>query len=315
MMRRAIFLGVLFASALFIPMQAAEDSLSLHEGQVIKGEILSIGKSSLTFRTKIAEVGSSSRQIDLSDIDFIEFAPETKEFEIMDLASPQSLNELRGLWRKKRPRLAMPNSRAGEVGLLFAKHLVAKGAAFHQRAYEILEQVEARDWNEKNRKLASRDRLSLLIAMGEYAQAISEAEALEKQSDDPALLIQARIVLAEADLEKLRTLQEENPRWSEDDWVRPERMELYHRVLDQFLYPFLFYGAPGIEAARGLWGAVQTCLLSVGEKDRELVKRYAQDLVLLYPQSEQAQQARALLLELGIEPESLDLYEKIQESE
>ena len=69
------------------------------------------------------------------------------------------------------------------------------------------------------------------------------------------MLIEARFVLAKVDFKKLKVLVEENPKWQEDDMVRPDMEKLFHSTVDQFLFPYLFHGTEEEAAARGLMNA------------------------------------------------------------
>jgi hypothetical protein len=191
--------------------------------------------------------------------------------------------------------MAIPRSIAGQVGLLYGRLLLERGLdGDAETALEVFGQVEQHAWQYDNQQAARRGRLQALIALGRAEDAVVEARKLVDEADDPELLIEANYVVASSMLGQLRELLEENPRWEEDDRVRPERHRLYREALNLFLFPSLYYGSWDHAAARGLWGAIELYLLC----DEPLrAARRAYDLAALYPQGEFAERARKVLEE------------------
>jgi hypothetical protein len=179
----------------------------------------------------------------------------------------------------------------GAFALIHARHLLKLPGA-EQSAFALFERIGREDWSEQRRADAQRGKLSAMIATGRAAEAVEQARQLAVSAEDPATLIEAKHVLGEAAMKSLRDLLAENPRWEEDDKVRPERHRLYHEILDLFLHPYLFFGAQDEAAARGLWGAVELYRFT-DERDR--AEELARDIVSLYPQSAYAADAKKLL--------------------
>ena len=90
------------------------------------------------------------------------------------------------------------------------------------------------------------------------------------------------------DFESLKQLQTENPKWEEDDTVRPDRNRLYHRTVDQFLWPYLFHGTREESAARGLIAAAEVYQLG---GDDAAARACLEDVIQLYPATRQAAEA------------------------
>jgi hypothetical protein len=139
-----------------------------------------------------------------------------------------------------------------------------------------------------------------MLRLGRAAEAMAEAMELERTSEDPAVLIEAKFVLAEASLQDFKKLLKNNPRWQEDEFVRPEHDRLYHATLDLLLFPYLFHGTEEAQAARGLSRAIEMLTLS-GEIPEAI--ELAQDLVFLYPETAPAASARSFL-EANPQPKS-----------
>jgi len=105
------------------------------------------------------------------------------------------------------------------------------------------------------------------------------------ETDNPALLIEVNYLLALADTKKLKALEKEHPRWEEDDEVRPDRDDLFHRAVDRFLWPHLFHATREEVAARGLFAAAD---LYAYAGEIEAARDRWKDLIELYPDSSYA---------------------------
>jgi hypothetical protein len=106
------------------------------------------------------------------------------------------------------------------------------------------------------------------------------------------LLAEARFAIGFLQSARLLELLQENPRWQEDDFVRPERNRLHDSALDGLLGAALLPGVPSEIAARALLGA-----LRVYEMEGNLphAKAVATDLASLHPTSNEANSAREWL--------------------
>jgi tetratricopeptide (TPR) repeat protein len=235
-----------------------------------------------------------------ADVDRIEFAPDEVRDRKLKEAQPAQLAEVGAIWLKARPWLALPRSPAGRIGLAYADLLLrTRDPANAEKALAIAREVEAQTWDQDNTLIAKQTRLRAMVATGNAAEAIKEAVALEKISEDPEILIEAKYILADASDKALRKLVEENPRWEEDIFVIPERNRLYNEALDQYLYPYLFFGSQVEPSARGLWGAIEVYRF-VGDQKQAL--EASRDLITIYPETSYAKLAGAFVATL---PESL----------
>lgn len=202
-------------------------------------------------------------------------------------------------WGAGERYLDLPRSPSAQVGLVYASLLLGSGnPATRERALEIYRLIEDKAWSPEDRATARRGRLRALIATGRAQEAIAEAEELAHSSEDPAVLIEARYILATASATQLREIEEANPRWEEDRFIRPERIRLYNEALDRFLYPVLFHGSVIEPSARGLWAVIE---LYQDGSEVPAALEVARDLLSLYPETPEAEKARTFISQLPAE--------------
>jgi hypothetical protein len=288
------WIAVCLGAAACAPL-AALDRVHLKDGRIAEGEILNLGSDLVSMNLRLPGVsGFAKRDFEPGLVDFIDFAPLPGEAEAMsDPDDPANQDNLLKLWREKSVRLPWPASNAGDIGLAYAGALLKRSEPeLVERAYRVFSLVEKDDWDQTRRNRARTGRLRSLIALQRVDEAIQEARAVARESEDPALLIEAGLVLAQADFEKLIRLEREHPRWDQDDELTERREALYHQVLDQFLHVPLFHGSTEERAAEALWQVVLVHQFA-GETAPALDR--ARDLVQLYPSTAEAEKARAML--------------------
>ncbi len=233
------------------------------------------------------------------DVSRIEFAPNPGLDALLDQATAKDLAQVALQWKRWQGFVGVPKSPAGRIANVYANLLLATDDPENAKlAMAMLKDVAPKLWNEGEQRLAKQNRLRAMVATGQAAEAIDEAKELAKESDDPAVLIEAKFILAEAAHEELRQLVKNNPRWEQDANVRPERARLINDALDFYLYPYLFYGSEPDVAARGLWGAVEI-YESTGDERNAL--EAARDITILYADSRFAARAAEV-----VEKESLN---------
>lgn len=223
----------------------------------------------------------------------IEFAPNAAREKLIKGATPAQIAELARLWAQWQPYTGVQRSPAGQVAVAYADLLLKTGdPAQVLKALELYKLVEATSWNDDDKALAKQGRLRAMIASGNAAQAVNEAREIAKVSEDPAVLIEANYIMAEAAGAAFRKLVEDNPRWQIDLNVLPERNRLYAEALNLYLFPYLFFGSDIEPAARGLAGAVGIYQFT-GET--KLAEETAKDLVTIYPGTKYAGEAQKFL--------------------
>ncbi len=229
----------------------------------------------------------------------IEFGPDEDRDKKLKEATPAQLTEIEALWKQFEPWLPIAKSPAGDIGVVYGDLLLRSGdPANAQKALALFARIEKESWDETDTVLAKQGRLRAMVATGSAKEAVVEATALAKISEDPTVLIEANYILAEAADKDLRKLLEENPRWEEDIYVIPERHRLYNEALDLYLNPYLFFGSEIEPAARGLWGAAGIYQFTGETAHAAEVSR---DLVTIYPGTTYAALAQKFLD--GLPPE------------
>lgn len=220
------------------------------------------------------------------------FGPDPALDAVAANVGPGSLATARVRWQNLQPLLGTPESRAGQAGCLLGEILLGlEGSAQHDEALTVFKAVEAGSWNVTDRQRATRGRLEVMMKKGQLEEAMLEAEQIERLAEEPDLVIDTRLLLAEARKESLKALLANNPRWDQDPPVRAERARLIHEGVDLSLFPFLFHGTKHAQAARGLWLAHEIYQLAGQEEN---AREVATDLTAIYPETPEAAKAGAL---------------------
>lgn len=307
-MKRLFLTFVLSASLL-----SAQDVLTLRSGETRTGKIAGLDATMLKFQVPLPVAPGASQvfasvAIPRADIVSIDFAPDPAVEQL--LLSPRTV-ELQAAWSAASPWLGIPKSNAARVGNALGKALLATGTtADAAKALEIFQQVENGAWSPEDKMAAKEGRLRAMVATGRAGDAVGEAEQIAAATENPAVLIEAKFILAEAAGASLKKLLEDNPRWEEDVNVIPERNRLYHEAVDLFLYPSLFEGSQEDAAARGLWGAVGIYQLT-GEAANAL--ECARDIAILYPGTKYAAPAKEFIDSLPAALTSVDPEKEARE--
>lgn len=288
-----------------VTVGSAEDVLYLKDGKVIRCEITALTDNVLTYRTSIdlgnGRTASAEPTISPTAVDYIEFGPLPGEAAALADPVAAALDTIRQIWDEKSRHLHRARSNAGQLGLLYGDKLLGEPESFQwDFALSVFDRIIERDWSADHRLAARTGRLRALIQLGRLDTAIIEARQLAGESDDPRMLIEARHAIARADFEKLKQLETDHPKWEEDDTIRPERERLYHGVVDEFLWPYLFHGTEEALAARGLMAAAEAHRFAGKLSEATAC---LQDVLTLYPDTSSAEPARTLLKSLT-EPES-----------
>lgn len=289
------------AIALFLSVipAGAQDLVVLKSGERVPCRIDDYTDSLLnvTLAGAAGGAGTARRTLNAGLVEFVEFGFRPGEEEAYARRGEGSAAELQKWWDHWFPHLHRPRSRAASWGVAYGEALLRENPSLGaERALSLFDYLIAKAWSREEATAARQGRLRALMAKGDLATATAEAKLLAKETEDPGLLIEAEHLLATADYRALLELEEENPRWEEDDEVRPRRNELYQRSLDRFFYPHLFHATREEAAARGLDAAAEL-LLHGGERD-EARARW-EDLLRLYPATSFADRAARRLSELS----------------
>jgi len=281
---------------------AAQDTVEYLDGNARSGRIVGANERVFQLRIPAPMPGQQGAVISINraDVDKILFGPDPDLETVQKDPVLGRLAFARVLWQRQEPFLAVPESHAAKAGMIYGDILLlSSDPARHNEALAVFQRIENEAWDETDRERATRGRLKAMLRLGRVDEASAEAQALAEQAEDPELLLDTKLLLAQTRIAALRELLEENPRWSEDPPVRAERNQLLNDALDLSLYPFLFHGTAHEPAARGLWLAYEAYQLA-GENSA--AREVASDIASIYPQTSYAARAREALQEK--EPES-----------
>ncbi len=271
----------------------AQDVIHLQSGEAVAGRIDAITDTVINVTLPVVGIGGGTarRTLQTPQVEFIEFGFAEGEQAAFAARVSASASLLKSWWEYSLPHLHRPRSRTAAWGAAYADAILRdEGAAGATQALGLFDRIIARAWAPEDVSAARQGRLRALMAGGQLEVAIAEARHFAAETKDEALLLEVEHLLAVADFEKLRALEQEHPRWVEDDEVRPLRNELYHRTLDRFLRPHLFHATNETAAARGLFFAAELFAFA-GEKE-EARARWT-DLIKLYPDTSEAKEAAA----------------------
>lgn len=300
------WLGTVFALGTLTCAQAQEgrvlDTLFMVRGEKMAGRLIGLDQTIFRFEKPLppppnAPPGTpwifATVTIPRDGVDYIVFAPDLQRDEELKMATKEDLARVAGLWKQAEPWLGVARSSAARIGLVYGDLLLRTGKVGQARkALVVFQKIEAEAWSPNDDMGAQQGRLRAMVATGRAGEAVQEAMELAKFSEDPSVLIEAKFVLATAADKQLRQLVEDNPRWTEDVYVIPERNRLYNEALDLYLYPGLFAGAESQAAARGLWGAVGIYQFT-GELPAAV--ELSRDLITIHPETNYAGLARKYL--------------------
>ncbi len=278
------------------------DTIFLRDGQRRAGRVTKLDAESFTFEVPlVAGQPAAIVSIPRSRVSQVEFAPNEARELYLQKSTPAQISEIERWFRQQKDFLAIPRSPIGRVGVRLGELRLANGEA--ESALALFQEIERASWSEDDRFKARQGRLRAMIAIGRATEAIEEARDLAKSSTAPEILIEANFILAQAADKELRKLTEENPRWMEDDRIRPKRDRLYHQAVDHYLHPYLFFGSRAEPSARSLWELVQ---LYEFVNDHQIAIETARDLIALYPEAEPAAEAQRWMAALPPEPATID---------
>ncbi|MDF1751682.1 MAG: hypothetical protein P1U89_02785 [Verrucomicrobiales bacterium] len=286
---------------LLFSIAGAEETVYLKSGKFQKGKLISQTDESLTFEFKKVGVAGLSRvKIPWRSVEKIVFPSSVKQIDALGNPVATDLGVFVELWEKNAPWISRPESKAAEIGLAYATKLANSEAEMAaEQALDLFDHISKTAWDPADQAAGLRGRLRTLLKTGRERDAIREAEALAEETENPALLLEAKYILASNDFEKLQAIVEENPRWELDDEIRPERNRYFNSAIDHSLFAYLFFGSEEQAAAKGLALAAEIYQFA---SDLKNARRCADDILKLYPETFASKQATELLSKLPSEP-------------
>lgn len=265
-------------------------------GAPLKVRIVQATGSTLTVE-KTLPAGVTIRAILFSDLAGISFSFTPRELALHREPALASIPLLRVYWETRSATLKLTGSSVGDTGLVLAKSLrLASDAASLAEASKILDQIRSQDSMKHRVDLANSEQRIIDFILSKQKGNIEETDKLawditEQATHDEATLL-ATAFLADRHFEQLKSTEEANPRWMEDDEIRPLRERLYNLSLDFALYPSLFMGTRQNEASAGLKRVAEVHEFT-GAKG--LALKTLEDLAALYPSTPAAIEAAPVL--------------------
>lgn len=278
---------------------AAQDVLWLKSGESVPCRIQALTDqiAEVMMESKSPQVAAGRQTISVAQIERIDFGFVEGEKEAFARRGEMPAATLKTWWDYHFAHLHRPRSRTAAWGIAYASALLReKSSNGPGIALAMLDRIIVRAWSPEDVSAAKRVRIQTLVARGELDAAIQEARDFAASTGDSGPMIEVSFQQALADFAALKKLEEENPRWPDDDDIRPQRELLWQRALDLLLQAHLFHPDHETEAARGLFSAAEL-YLHIGEVE-EARARWT-DLITLYPGAPQAISSRERIATLA----------------
>lgn len=268
-------------------------------GAPLKVRIVSADDKSIRV-DKTLTAGLTSRTVPLTDLAGATFTLTPGEISLHRHPQPAAVPALEILWSARKTTLSLTGSNAADTGLALAKSLrLSDDPPALDTASDILAAIRASEAPDHKKSTARFEQETIdlirLIRSGKENEADEFAWKICEKDDNRDAMLIATSYLCDRHFQQLKSLEEDNPRWTEDDEVRPVRERIYHLVLDLALYPSLFAGTREPEASAGLAKAAE---IHRHTSRPLLEKGTLEDLAALYPSSEAAEKTAAHLTRL-----------------
>jgi len=286
--RNTAFLPPLF------PILLLADTVTLSDGSRKNGRVLGVEQEMLVLSAQpVPGLPSVELRFPKARITAIELEENTQRDAFIHGARQPDLPEIALLWERFAPLLTAPGSPSARIGLRYGLLLLEAGAPVGLTdPLPVFEKIATSAPLSAEREAAMQGVLRSLLSSRQWARAETEALSIARSTCGTPLLAEARLAIGFVQSARLGELLQENPRWHEDDFVRPERNRLHDSALDGLLGAALLPGVPSEIAARALLGA-----LRVYEMEGNLpnAKAVATDIASLHPTSKEAASAREWL--------------------
>jgi hypothetical protein len=263
---------------------------------VLQVRVLEVGDKGVSLQ-KTLPSGLVARIVPLADLAGVSFALTPVEQRLMRHPVAAAAPALRVLWKARLGTLGMESSNVADVGIALAKALrMSREAGALEEAASVLDLMLGKEPSDHRKAVVSVELQTLEMARALVAGPPEETDKvawkMTEVDDNPEAMLMATAWLADRHFADLKRLEEEHPRWDEDDEVRPVRLRLYNLSLDFALYPSLFHGAYSDEASTGLKKAWEVHQFT---QSPQLALQVLEDLAALYPESQAARDTAAEL--------------------
>ncbi len=260
-------------------------------GGALQVRILEVNDKGVLLHKTLAS-GLVSRTVPHSELAGVSFQFAPVEQRLVRNPVAAAAPALRVLWKARSATLGMESSNVGDIGIALAKALrMSSDPAAIEEAASVLDLILGKE-SAEHRKSAVKVELRTLemaraLVVGPPEETDKMAWKVTESDDNPEAMLMATAWLADRHFADLKKLEEEHPRWEDDDEVKPLRARLYNLSLDFALYPSLFHGSCADEASIGLkkaWGVHQYT------QSPQLALHVLEDLAALYPDTQAARE-------------------------
>jgi hypothetical protein len=288
------FLRTMALLPTLLPPFLSADTITMSDGTRKTGRVAGVEQEVLVLSAQpVPGLPTVELRFPKARITAIEFEENAQRDALIHGARQSDLPEIALLWERFVPLLTAPGSPSARIGLRYGLLLLEAGPPGGRTdPLPLFERIAGSAPSPAEREAAMQGVLRSLLSTRQWARAENEALSVARSACGTPLLAEARLTIGFVQSARLRELLRENPRWQEDDFVRPERNRLHDSALDGLLGAALLPGVPPEMAARGLLGA-----LRVYEMDGDLphAKAVSTDIASLHPTSKEAASAREWL--------------------
>ncbi|MCS7063023.1 MAG: hypothetical protein NZM04_03075 [Methylacidiphilales bacterium] len=277
--RASLFLALLSFCPIYLHSQ--NDKILLKSGQEETGRILKLDKNQVHFEKQIG-AGSAILTYDLNLIEKLTFTPSEDERKLLLSQDPQNITAVETIWQQRRPFLPIPESDAWQWGLQLARLMLELQDPTKADPIEnIIQTVAEKTWLPNIKEKTAPLLLQLALLRGETEKALNLAQELsETAPDNLNLIAESKWVLALSQLQKVKELETEFPRWSIMPEKTRERRALIDAAIDNILFPVVFIPDHQELVARSFHKLISIYMVL---NDRESAIKAAQEIVNYYP--------------------------------
>ncbi len=276
---------------LYPAARLSADTVSLVDGGHKEGRVWGITQDALVLSIQpVPGLPEVEVKIPKTHIAGIAFSPDEHRDLFLQNATTRQLPEVAELWERFGPLLPVNGSPAARIGLRYGLLLLAAGVEERRTdPLSIFQKIAATTPHKSEQEAAKQGVLRTLLQRRQWERAESEAASITKSTCGVALLAEARLTLGLVSKNKLGAFIAENPRWSTDEFARPQRDRLYQSALDNLLGAALLPGAPAELTVRALYCALE---IHSAEGERHRAATLARDIIAFHPESPEAMLAR-----------------------
>jgi hypothetical protein len=258
-------------------------------GGALQVRIMEVTDKGVSLHKTLAS-GLVARTVPLADLAGVSFTLAPVEQRLLRNPVAAAVPALRVLWKARSVTLGMESSNVADVGIALAKALrMSNEATAFDEAAALLDIILGKEPSDHRKGVVKEEHQTLEMArallVGPQEETDRVAWKTTELDDNPEAMLMATAWLSGRHFADLQRLEEEHPRWEDDDEIRPLRLRLYNLSLDFALYPSLFQGARVVEASNGLKKAWEVHQYT---HSTQLALHALEDLASLYPDSQAA---------------------------